>query len=188
VHIVTAVHVRRLTLDGAVAKGVEFTWNKLFLPDAHEGVHAVSARKMVLLAAGTFGTPGVLERSGVGAKEWLGKIGVDVKIELPGVGEGYQGESRIEQVGMYRRAHVGNAQTTMSSSSPTTRPMTRRRSTLCFATSRRPWMVRAFPILVLSILTPALSYSRRQGVAIQRSEHAGPQVRAAFSSGPRARC
>ncbi|KAI0030688.1 alcohol oxidase-like protein [Vararia minispora EC-137] len=89
-HIVTSVHVRRLALDGTKATGVYYTWNKRFLPDADSDLHTVSARKLVLLSAGTFGTPGILERSGIGAPEWLAKIGVETKVNLPGVGENYQ--------------------------------------------------------------------------------------------------
>ena len=54
-------------------------------------MHTVRAKKLVVVSAGTFGSPGVLERSGVGRTEVLNKIGVPVKLELDGVGEGYQG-------------------------------------------------------------------------------------------------
>ncbi|VDC02039.1 unnamed protein product [Peniophora sp. CBMAI 1063] len=89
-HIVTATHVRRLTFDGDKATGVEFTWNKKFLPDADTDVHTVRAKKLVVVSTGTFGSPGVLERSGVGRADVLKKIGVPIKVELDGVGEGYQ--------------------------------------------------------------------------------------------------
>jgi alcohol oxidase len=77
------------------ATGVEFTYNSKFLPDAPTTVQSVRARKLVLVCAGTFGSPGVLERSGIGARETLDKVGVPVKIDLPGVGENYQGEHSI---------------------------------------------------------------------------------------------
>lgn len=44
---------------------------------------------MVVLCCGALGTPLVLERSGIGRPELLGKAGVDVVAELPGVGENY---------------------------------------------------------------------------------------------------
>ena len=80
-----------MSCRGDKATGVEFTWNKQFLPDADTDVHSVRARKLVVVSAGTFGSPGILERSGVGRAEVLNKIGVPVKLELDGVGEGYQG-------------------------------------------------------------------------------------------------
>jgi alcohol oxidase len=81
-----------LIIRGLRATGVEFTYNPKFLPDAPTTVQSVRARKLVLVCAGTFGSPGVLERSGIGAQETLEKIGIAVKVDLPGVGENYQGD------------------------------------------------------------------------------------------------
>ena len=41
---------------------------------------------MVVLCCGTLGSPCVLERSGVGDPAILSLVGVDVKVDLPGVG------------------------------------------------------------------------------------------------------
>ena len=76
---------------GARAAGVEFRWNKRFLPDADGETHTVRARRLVVLSAGSFGSPGILERSGIGAVDVLSKNGVEQVVDLPGVGEGYQG-------------------------------------------------------------------------------------------------
>ena len=51
----------------------------------------VRATKLILFSAGTFGSPGILERSGIGAKDVLERIGAKQRIGLPGVGENYQG-------------------------------------------------------------------------------------------------
>ncbi|OSX63205.1 hypothetical protein POSPLADRAFT_1045608 [Postia placenta MAD-698-R-SB12] len=48
------------------------------------------ARRLVVLSAGTFGSPVILERSGIGGAERLEKLGVDMVADLPGVGENYQ--------------------------------------------------------------------------------------------------
>ena len=48
-------------------------------------------KKLVLISAGAFGSPGILERSGIGAKDVLERVGVKQRIDLPGVGENYQG-------------------------------------------------------------------------------------------------
>ncbi len=45
----------------------------------------VHARR-VILAAGTYGSPAVLMRSGIGPADHLGAIGIDVRVGLPGVG------------------------------------------------------------------------------------------------------
>lgn len=78
---------------GARATGIEYRWNKRFLPNADDEAHIVRARRLVVISAGTFGSPGILERSGVGAAEVLAKNGVRKIVDLPGVGEAYQGES-----------------------------------------------------------------------------------------------
>ena len=50
----------------------------------------VKAKKLVVVSAGALGTPSVLERSGVGNKEILEKLDIEVVSNLPGVGENYQ--------------------------------------------------------------------------------------------------
>tara|TARA_R110002003_G_scaffold384_2_gene19246 strand:+ start:49214 stop:49711 length:498 start_codon:yes stop_codon:yes gene_type:complete len=50
----------------------------------------VSTNREVILAAGAVHTPGILQRSGVGPKDVLGAAMLDVKVELPGVGQNFQ--------------------------------------------------------------------------------------------------
>ena len=85
--------VRVLFDDDKRANGVEFT------PNAHyykgEGnpediKQTVKARKLVVVSAGACGSPLVLERSGVGAKDVLERAGVPLVAEVPGVGAEYQ--------------------------------------------------------------------------------------------------
>lgn len=47
--------------------------------------------RLVVLSAGSFGTPSILERSGIGAQSILEKNGVKQFVDLPGVGEHYLG-------------------------------------------------------------------------------------------------
>ena len=54
----------------------------------------VYASKLVVLSAGTFGSPAILERSGIGGEDVLRKNNVDQLVDLPGVGENYMGEPR----------------------------------------------------------------------------------------------
>lgn len=61
------------------ATGVQFT------QDGESKV--VLAKKEVIMAAGVFQSPKLLELSGIGNKELLNKLGIDVVEDLPGVGE-----------------------------------------------------------------------------------------------------
>lgn len=47
----------------------------------------------MVVSGGAFGSPAILERSGIGAKTVLEKYGIQQLVDLPGVGENYQGLS-----------------------------------------------------------------------------------------------
>jgi alcohol oxidase len=51
----------------------------------------VIASKLIVVSAGAFGSPTILERSGIGAKAVLKRCGIEQLVNLPGVGENYQG-------------------------------------------------------------------------------------------------
>lgn len=74
-----------------MAVGVQYIPNTRFHPDAKIEVLTALARRLVVLSAGAFGSPAILERSGVGSREILDKVGVKQVVDLPGVGESYQG-------------------------------------------------------------------------------------------------
>ena len=76
------------------ATGVAFTLNPLLYPDGANETRTVRGTKLVVLSAGSFGTPGILERSGIGSKDVLQRVGVKQRVDLPGVGENYQGPLR----------------------------------------------------------------------------------------------
>lgn len=64
------------------ATGLEFV---------HGGkTYTVHARKEIILSAGAIKSPQVLELSGIGRVDILSKIGVELKVDLPGVGENLQ--------------------------------------------------------------------------------------------------
>jgi alcohol oxidase len=86
----TNARVSRVIFEGDKAVGVAY------VPVRNRG-HAgqlmetiVRARKMVVLSSGTLGTPQILERSGVGSKGLMEKMGLKCVSDLPGVGEEYQ--------------------------------------------------------------------------------------------------
>lgn len=71
-------HVHRVLFEGQRAVGVE----------VESGGELQTVRgKEIVLAAGALHSPGVLLRSGVGAREQLDRLGVPVVRDLPGVGE-----------------------------------------------------------------------------------------------------
>jgi choline dehydrogenase len=74
---------RRVLLDGKRAVGVEYE-------DAKGRVHRARAKREVVLSAGAYNTPPLLEISGIGRREVLDSLGVEVLHELPGVGENLQ--------------------------------------------------------------------------------------------------
>jgi choline dehydrogenase len=76
--VVTRAVVHRVLLRGDRCVGVEYSTG----PD----LVTVACRGEVLLSAGAVGTPQVLLRSGIGPESHLSDVGVDLVVDLPGVG------------------------------------------------------------------------------------------------------
>ena len=86
--IVVKALAQRILLDGKKAFGVEYK-------DAKGNTHQAKASREVILSAGTYNSPPLLEQSGIGNPEVLGELGVEVKHELVGVGENLQDHFQI---------------------------------------------------------------------------------------------
>ncbi|KAI0142267.1 alcohol oxidase-like protein [Xylariaceae sp. FL1272] len=74
------------------ATGIEFRFNPKIqgaIESDRSGVHTIKARKLVVVSAGVFGTPLILERSGLGDKKILDAARIKVSRDLPGVGREY---------------------------------------------------------------------------------------------------
>ncbi|MGE5268865.1 MAG: GMC family oxidoreductase, partial [Thiohalocapsa sp.] len=84
--LVTKALVHRVIFDGKRAVGVEFSRGG----PAGNGVERAEALAEVILSAGAIGSPHILQLSGVGDPAHLGRIGVPVVHELPGVGKNMQ--------------------------------------------------------------------------------------------------
>ncbi|KIP10401.1 hypothetical protein PHLGIDRAFT_240805 [Phlebiopsis gigantea 11061_1 CR5-6] len=87
--VVVGAHANRVVTEtardgGITAVGVEFS------DESSGNTYTINAKREVALCAGALKTPQILELSGFGQKEVLDKIGVPVKVELPGVGENAQ--------------------------------------------------------------------------------------------------
>ena len=79
--VMTGTHALGLTFDGGRCTGATL---------ARDGSEQhVRARREVILTAGSFRTPQLLELSGIGRTDVLGPLGIPVRNELEGVGENY---------------------------------------------------------------------------------------------------
>jgi choline dehydrogenase-like flavoprotein len=85
-HLLVGHKAEKLVFSsGSVVEGVV-----IYQRDSPEDKVTVKASKEVVLAAGAVHTPQILELSGVGPKEVLEAAGIDVKLDLPGVGNNFQ--------------------------------------------------------------------------------------------------
>ncbi|OAX32699.1 alcohol oxidase-like protein [Rhizopogon vinicolor AM-OR11-026] len=82
--------VKRIIFEGKRAVGVEFTSDPVSCPDMDQSLSTVRASKLVVISAGAFGSPTILERSGIGAEAILKRCGIEQVVNLPGVGENYR--------------------------------------------------------------------------------------------------
>jgi len=67
----------------------------------------VYARKEVLVSGGTFNSPQILKLSGLGPKKELRRLGIDVVVDLPGVGSKLQDNHEVPIVGHASKAFEG---------------------------------------------------------------------------------
>ena len=72
----------RVLLEGERASGVEYSQNGM--------LHQANAKKEVLLCGGAINSPQILQLSGIGPGALLQSLGIEVKRDLPGVGENLQ--------------------------------------------------------------------------------------------------
>jgi len=86
--VVTGALATRIILERTRATGVEY---------ARDGaVHRASATREVLLAGGVFNTPQLLMLSGIGEADHLRQVGVEPKVNLPGVGRNLQDHLSVD--------------------------------------------------------------------------------------------
>jgi choline dehydrogenase len=93
--VMTGAHVRKVILEEKEgtkrATGVELVIDK-------QGEGTVKARKAVVLAAGSIGSPQILQLSGIGPRTLLQNFGLPVVHDLPGVGENLHDHLQIRMV------------------------------------------------------------------------------------------
>jgi choline dehydrogenase len=92
--IMTGCHVERLIIEkgenGTVCKGVIFTGGGTQF--------SATAEKETLLAAGSVGSPQILQCSGIGAAAMLKQHGIATMADLPGVGENLQDHLQLRMI------------------------------------------------------------------------------------------
>jgi len=110
--ILKRVLVTRITFEGKTATGIECKIRRQ--------MRRFSARREVVLCAGSIGSPHLLQVSGVGPKDKLTDIGIDVVHDLPGVGENLQDHLEFNfqyrckqpitlnsELGLFKKALIG---------------------------------------------------------------------------------
>ncbi|MHC2303790.1 choline dehydrogenase-like flavoprotein [Bradyrhizobium elkanii] len=92
----TDVLVDRLIIESGRAAGVLF----------RQGDEVVEARARgeVILCAGSIGTTQVLQRSGIGPSEWLSPLGIDIVLDVQGIGHNLQ--DHLQQRAIYKVSGV----------------------------------------------------------------------------------
>lgn len=94
-HMMTRAHVRRLLIERSAGTGLRCTgaevWNE-------KEVVTVRATREVVLAAGSIGSPQILQLSGIGPGALLHSHGLDVLRDAPGVGANLQDHLQIRAV------------------------------------------------------------------------------------------
>ncbi len=80
--VVTHALVHKVLIENKVAKGIQY--------ERKGKIIEVAAKKEVILSAGSIGSPHILQLSGIGPKQVLKDAGIEVKHDLPGVGENLQ--------------------------------------------------------------------------------------------------
>lgn len=85
--VITHAMSRKLILEGKRVVGVEYEQNGV--------VHIVRCTREVIVSSGPIGSPHLLQRSGIGPANVLRKAGIEVKHDLPGVGENLQDHAEI---------------------------------------------------------------------------------------------
>lgn len=83
-------HVKRIVLSGSRATGVEIIDS--------DGVHTYRAEREVVVSAGAYGSPKLLQLSGIGDPGDLEQAGVAVQHVLPGVGRNLQDHCDLDIV------------------------------------------------------------------------------------------
>lgn len=99
-YVIVETQVVRIVIDrkSGRAIGVEIKGNPRFHPDTSENsLCMIRARKLVIASSGAYGTPLLLERSGIGDSKVFSDASIPEAVPLPGVGHGYEDHHMVCQ-------------------------------------------------------------------------------------------
>ena len=82
---------------GTRAVGIEYVDDTIGRAKGTTEPVVALASRLVVLSAGAFGSPAILERSGIGSKDVLSKNNIQELVDLRGVGEHYMGLYKMLQ-------------------------------------------------------------------------------------------
>jgi choline dehydrogenase len=88
-HVLTNHQVTKVLLDTSVPTSVEATGVQ-YAAGAGQQVKTVYARREVVISGGSINSPLLLQQSGIGDKEELKSVGIEVMVDLAGVGHNMQ--------------------------------------------------------------------------------------------------
>jgi choline dehydrogenase len=88
-HLLTKSAVQRISIRDGKARGVEYIDRDSNKP------RKVKAHKEVILAAGSVHSPQILQLSGIGPEDVIAELGIELEINLPGVGQNFQDHPTI---------------------------------------------------------------------------------------------
>ncbi|WEJ21712.1 GMC family oxidoreductase N-terminal domain-containing protein [Pseudomonas sp. SD17-1] len=88
--VLTGVEVDKVLLDNGRASAVQARWQG--------SEQRYLARREIILCAGAVGSPGILQRSGIGPRPLLEHLGIPVLHELPGVGGNLQDHLQLRLI------------------------------------------------------------------------------------------
>jgi choline dehydrogenase len=100
--IQTCATVHKLNIQGTRVVGVDYL--------TPQGRLTACAKRRVILSAGAINSPAILQRSGIGRREWLDEAGIALKHELDGVGANLQDHPQARIVLRSRRVSTLNTQ------------------------------------------------------------------------------
>ncbi|WP_312152475.1 GMC family oxidoreductase [Pseudomonas sp.] len=100
VTILTDVQVDQVLLDNTRATAVKARWQGAW--------HEFKARREIILCAGSVGSPGILQRSGIGPRKLLEGLGIGVRHDMPGVGGNLQDHLQLRLIYQIRNTRTLN--------------------------------------------------------------------------------
>jgi choline dehydrogenase len=98
--VLTHAEVSRIEFENGRASGV--------LAQVGQQERRLRARREIILCCGSIGSPMVLQRSGIGPRPLLEKLGIEVRRELPGVGANLQDHLQLRLIYKVSDGHTLN--------------------------------------------------------------------------------